>query len=194
MVIVGGRKVVIAMIYKKALSPMLYLQEEIITNIDDAEAASPTMVFEFRKKAKSKEPQKASKPSRKLPSLTKADLRNDSKLAAWFNAESRRRNSAPKDHGFHLLNVFCAAERALEHGDDPPALFVFIVNRKQWHLITDGQEDRAVRRLRQMRNPKREAQRRQPPDLDRTNELSAIGDTLRDLLQTMLADNRREAL
>ncbi len=173
---------------------MSYLQGNIITNIDDAEAASPTMVFEFRKKAKSKEPQKASKPSRKLPTLTKADLRNDGKLLAWFNAEKRRRNSAPKDHGFHLLDVFGAAERALEHGDDPPALFAFIVNRKQWHLVTDGQEDRAVRRLRRMRNPIRDAQRQKHPDLDRTKEPSSIGDTLRDLLGTMLANNRWEAL
>jgi hypothetical protein len=182
------------MIYKKALSPMLYLQEEIITNIDDAEAASPTMVFCERQKARGRKTQKASRPSRKLPTLTKAELRDNAKLLAWFTAEKRRRNYVRPDHGFHLLNVFCAAERALEHGHDPPALFVFIVNNSQWHLITDGQEDRAVRRLRRMRNPIRETQRRTHPDLDRTNEPSSIGDTLRDLLGQMLTNNRSEAL
>lgn len=45
------------------------------------------------------------------------------------------------------LQVFCAAERAIEEGKPPLKLFRFIVGKSKWELITQAQEDRARARL-----------------------------------------------
>lgn len=45
------------------------------------------------------------------------------------------------------LQVFSAAERAIEAGDHPIKLFRFIVGKSKWELITQAQEDRARARL-----------------------------------------------
>lgn len=49
------------------------------------------------------------------------------------------------------LFVFCAAERALEHGANPPALFAGIIKNKRKDYVTQTQEDRALKRLRRVR-------------------------------------------
>lgn len=165
------------------------LQEYKITNIIDAEAASPTMGFGFGKKTKAKELRNASKRPRTLPKLTKTDLRNDAKLLDWYNTLTQRKNSLDTDCHVDLLNIFCAAERALEHGDDPPALFVFIVTGKRWELITNEQEDRALQHIRRLRHPEREAQRRRGRDDDDTGKPSeplAVGDIIRDAVSAFL--------
>ena len=161
------------------------LQENKITNISDAEAASPTVVFGFGKKTRNREPRKTSKP----PKLTTEDLRHDAKLLDLFHAMTRLKNPVLKNCEADLLNVFCAAERALEHGDDPPALFVHIVRDRQWQLITNEQEDRARQRLRRLRNPEREAERRRRHDYDvPTGEISEphfVGDIFRELINKL---------
>lgn len=158
------------------------LQENKITNISDAEAASPTMVFGFGKKTRNREQRKKTKP----PKLTTEDLRHDAKSLDLFHAMTRLKNPVLKDCEADKLNVFCAAERALEHGDDPPALFVHIVREKQWQLITNEQEDRARYRLRRLRNPEREAERRRRhDDDDSAGEISEplfAGDIVRELI------------
>ena len=135
------------------------LQGNLITNISDAEAASPTIVFGFGKRAGNKEQSKKSKSSKRSRSLTTKDLRDDDKLLEWFNTATNGKHPIVKKSEANRLNVFAAAERALEFGDDPPALFNFIVREKQFDFITQAQEDRAHQRLRRLRNPKREAER-----------------------------------
>lgn len=48
------------------------------------------------------------------------------------------------------LNVFTAAERALELGRNPASFFVKLVKNRQWHLLSNAQEDRARARLREL--------------------------------------------
>jgi len=70
---------------------MSYLQGNKITNIDAAEAASPTMVFAFAKKAARQRQAKSSKCLNATKSVTTADLRNDGKVLAWFQSEAHRK-------------------------------------------------------------------------------------------------------
>lgn len=87
--------------------------------------------------------------SRKLPSifakLTTADLRDTATLLDWFHAASKRKNPVVSDAD--RLNVFAAAERSLEKGDNPVAVFAHIVSERRWDFISCEQEDRARRRL-----------------------------------------------
>lgn len=46
------------------------------------------------------------------------------------------------------LRILGAAERALECGDKPPAMFVSLVKEKNWKVISEEQDERARRRLR----------------------------------------------
>lgn len=169
---------------------MPYLQEKLIPNIDDAEAASPTMVFAFAKRTGNKAKTKNSQRPKRIPPLTTADLRSDAKLLAWFKAATSQQNPVVRDSYTDRLNVFAAAERALELGDDPPALFAYIVGRKQWELISCAQEDRAQHRLRRLRNPEREAERRRRQYGDdnsrRPREPVAVGNILREALNSIL--------
>ena len=175
---------------------MAYLQEKIITNIDDAEAASPTMVFRFGKKAGNKSQPKNRKPGKRIASLTTEDLRDDAKLLEWFKTATRRKHPSLKNCDADCRFVFEAAECALSEGNDPPALFMFIINNNRRDYITQAQEDRALQRLRRLRNPKREATRQaqrqqyeddydaQPP-----SEPRAVGDIIRDLVKSFLPAN-----
>lgn len=171
---------------------MSYLQEKLIPNIDDAEAASPTMVFEFALKAKTrnKTQAKSSQRPKRIPTLTTADLKDDAKLFAWFKAMSGQRHSVVRDTYTDRMNVFAAAERALEVGDDPPALFAYIVSRKQWELISCAQEDRGHQRLRRLRNPEREAERKRHHDEDAESrtEPVAIGDIVRNIFKATCSE------
>ena len=168
---------------------MAYLQGNLITNISDAEAASPTMGFGFGKNAGNKSQPKNRKPSRRSLSLTTEDLRDDAKLLDWYNAATNGKHPIVKKSEANRLNVFAAAERALEYGENPPALFIVIVREKQFDFITQAQEDRAHQRLRRLRNPKREAERQarrqryedyddaQPP-----SESCSMGDIVHELI------------
>ena len=54
--------------------------------------------------------------------LVTNDLRDDATLLDWFNAATKRKNPVVSDNERDRLNVFCAAERALEVGSNPAAL------------------------------------------------------------------------
>ena len=86
-----------------------------------------------------------------LPRFTADDLRDNAKMRTWFQAMTKIKGASLKDCEADLLNVFCAAERALEHGRNPGALFVRIVSGKLWDNITQQQDDRARQRLRALR-------------------------------------------
>lgn len=130
------------------------LQNSVTQRADSPAILSPTSP-----------PPAASKPPensyRKLPSifakLTTADLRDDATLLDWFHAAIKRKNPVVSDAD--RLNVFAAAERALEVGGNPPALFAHIVSEHQWQFISCEQEDRARKRLVALRR----AQRDSPP-------------------------------
>lgn len=93
-----------------------------------------------------------------LTKFTVDDLRDNAKLLAWFRAMTQIKNAWLKDCDADLLNVFAAAERAIEIGTNPGGLFVRIVRGKLWNKITQQQEDRARQRLRKLRNPERHTQ------------------------------------
>ena len=165
---------------------MAYLQGNLITNISDAEAASPTMGFGFGKNAGNKSQPKNRKPSRRSLSLTTEDLRDDAKLLDWYNAATNGKNPIVKKSEANRLNVFAAAERALEFGDNPPALFISIVKQHAWHLITQPQEDRAWQRLRRLRNP--ESNRRKKRDDDEVSEPVSVGDIVRSIFKATCSE------
>ena len=79
--------------------------------------------------------------------LGKEDLADDARLDAWYRDAVSRRKPVIRDSEANRLRVFGAAERALEEGDKPPALFAKIVSGEKWDLITQAQEQRAVDRL-----------------------------------------------
>ena len=85
--------------------------------------------------------------------LTTEDLGDDATLLDWFNAATRRRAPVVISSESDRLNVFAAAERALEVGANPVALFAHIVAGHQWHLISLAQEDRARKRLHALHRP-----------------------------------------
>ena len=90
-------------------------------------------------------------PSSIFAKLTTNDLADNATLLDWFNAATRRKNPVVIDSEHDRLNVFAAAERALEIGANPAALFAHIVGEHQWHLISQAQEDRARKRLHVLR-------------------------------------------
>jgi hypothetical protein len=83
--------------------------------------------------------------------ITADDLRDDDRLAAWFAKACAAKNPIVSE--LDRLNVWGAAERALEHGESPPALFTSIVQKRDWKLITEAQGDRADKRLKRCRFP-----------------------------------------
>ena len=49
-------------------------------------------------------------------------------------------------------NVVCAAERVLDKGKIPVALFIDLVSGKRWDFITQAQEDAALARIQEFHN------------------------------------------
>ena len=140
------------------------------------------MVSGFKRKAGSKETRRPSKP----PRLTIEDLCDDAKLLDWYNAATNGKHPIVKKSEANRLNVFAAAERALEFGDNPPALFISIVKQHAWHLITQPQEDRAWQRLRRLRNP--ESNRRKKRDDDEVSEPVSVGDIVRSIFKATCSE------
>ena len=123
-------------------------------------------------------------------SLTTDILRDDAKLVELFNEATKRRTPVVRDNETDRLNFFAAAERALEVGDNPPALFAHIVGEQQWQLISCEQEDRGWQRLKRLRNPGREPQRRHDDDdAEQRPEPCSIGDIVRDFVKSFLPTN-----
>lgn len=75
--------------------------------------------------------------------LTAADLRDPKRLKAWYDVATSQRKPVVVASEVNMLNVFASAERAIEQGEDPPALFGYLVGRAKWEFITGPQEDRA---------------------------------------------------
>lgn len=174
---------------------MSYLQEELSHNIDDAEAASPTMCFLNFISDKAKARAGSQKPSRnKPPKLCTADLRNDAKVLGWYAAIK----AAPVSLYDHkLFNVFAAAECALDHGHNPPALFAWIVTGQHWDMLTNEQDDAARQRLLRLRDPQRaamlRAMRRQGEDFaPLILKPQLAGDVLRDLIGNLFPGQSSE--
>jgi hypothetical protein len=90
-------------------------------------------------------------------------LRDDAALLRWFRTATSQRRPVIRASEMNLLRVFSAAERALEVGRNPPALFASIVSHARWELISCAQEDRAVARLKaSMRGEPRQRKSRLP--------------------------------
>jgi hypothetical protein len=83
--------------------------------------------------------------------ITRDTLRSNEPLMTWFSATVCKRKPVIADSEANLIRVFAAAERALEHGDDPLKLFAHIVGHAKWELISQDQEDRARKRLSELR-------------------------------------------
>lgn len=74
------------------------------------------------------------------------------------------------------LNFFALAERAKAHGKNPGALFGWLLRKRKFEFITQADEDRAVDRLRIIRNGKRE----QPaPEIRPRPRAAAVSNDLR---------------
>lgn len=86
-------------------------------------------------------------------SFSEEDLRDTSRLVAWVASAAKRRNPLVKSNHEDRLRVIGCAERAIEHGKNPVALFVRLVSGRQWDKITNDQMDRAARRLAEIENP-----------------------------------------
>lgn len=91
-------------------------------------------------------------------------LRDDTQLLAWFRDATTRPLPVIQACEANLLRIFGAAERSLEHGDNPPALFASLVSQGAWEKITQQQESRAHQRLRLLENPSREDHQPQGSD------------------------------
>lgn len=83
--------------------------------------------------------------------ITDDTLKNPTKLLAWY--QNATKAGLVSNTESERLNVFGAAERAVEHGRKPAALFVEIVKQKNWKLITNEQEDRARVKLKAVLHP-----------------------------------------
>lgn len=70
-------------------------------------------------------------------------LRDGRKLLAWYMTAVGSRSPPFEDTPLNRLNVFAAAQRALEVGKNPPALFTTIVGKRDWKLLSNEQEKRA---------------------------------------------------
>lgn len=81
--------------------------------------------------------------------LGRGDLRDTSLVLDWAFRPKRSKRKPLEETQANRLRVVAAAERALEHGDDPGALFASIVSKQQWQLLSTPQEDRARQRLRE---------------------------------------------
>ncbi len=118
--------------------------------------------------------------------LITADLRDNAKVLEWYAAT---KTASVSLYDAELFNVFAAAECALDHGENPPALFAWIIHGRRWGMLTNEQDDAARQRVLKLRNPEREAKRRRRhDDDDSTGELSEplfVGDIVRELINKL---------
>ena len=130
----------------------------------------------------------------KCPKLTSADLRSDAKVLQWIAATQ---TTPINVYDRKLFDIFAAAECALDHGENPPALFVWIVNGKRWDLLTNSQDDAARQRVLRIRNPERmaklRAMREQGEDFAPAfSEPLFAGDVARELINKLFASHSSE--
>lgn len=81
--------------------------------------------------------------------LTAEHLADPGRMLEWFSYAAGLPNPVVSDSESSRMNVLCAAERALEFGTKPVALFTTLVSKGKWDFITQAQEDRALAKLRE---------------------------------------------
>ncbi len=84
-------------------------------------------------------------------SITEEVLRDTSKLTAWHVNASKQAKPVVDHSEANELRIVATAERALEVGSNPSALFTEIVSRAKWDYITQDQEQRASERIKALR-------------------------------------------
>jgi hypothetical protein len=86
--------------------------------------------------------------------VTTDTLRDNAKLQAWYEMATSLPNPVVRASERNRLNVFAAARRALEVGNNPPALFASIVasgdGPNGWQLLTVAHEEKARQQLRDL--------------------------------------------
>lgn len=78
--------------------------------------------------------------------LTDRDIRDPDRLFNWCGQNKAVVGSTEMD----LLNVFGAAERAIAVGKKPVALFIDIVQKREWSLISSEQSNAARLKIRDL--------------------------------------------
>ena len=84
---------------------------------------------------------------KKLPHIEIQDLRDTRRLLHLFGRAVSK--GIIEGSEYRLLQFVAIAERALQEGHDPCALFADMVNRQQWLFVTEGYEQAARKRLRE---------------------------------------------
>lgn len=82
--------------------------------------------------------------------MVNEDLRSDVTLMRWYRFATTKPSPVLPASETNLLNVFAAAERSLEKGKNPIAMFAKIVSRQDWNRTTADQEDRARKRIKNL--------------------------------------------
>lgn len=81
--------------------------------------------------------------------VTTETLRSGAALSAWHRWAADMKNPVIGPSESELLWVFCAAEKALDAGDNPAALFAHIVGHHEWDRINGDQRGRGATRLKE---------------------------------------------
>lgn len=84
--------------------------------------------------------------------LTEADLADTARMVAWHKRASSRKQPVVGASEADLLFVLTAAEKALDVGDNPPAMFAAIVSKGLRGNAKQEHEDLAVERLKAHRS------------------------------------------
>lgn len=120
--------------------------------------------------------------------LTADVLKDNAKLFAWIkNDASSGKRKVVNQTEHDALNVFAAAERALEDGHTPIALFIHIVGKKDWKLISNEQEDRARKRLNELRRQISSPPMRDPQTSTTISDPTPISESLEVLKRQIAA-------
>ncbi len=85
-----------------------------------------------------------------LPSIDAGMLADTGRLLEWLKSRPKLNGQRFRDSERERLFVVGAAEKACEKGDNPVGLFIDIVGNRRYDWISDAQEDRARKRIREM--------------------------------------------
>ena len=94
--------------------------------------------------------QSQSRTSGVFKKLSEPDLRDTSKLREWRDEQLTSKRPVVSSSERDFLFVVAAAERALEKGTEPLALFKSLIGKGRRDLISGEQEDRAAKRIKAM--------------------------------------------
>lgn len=84
--------------------------------------------------------------------LTIETLKDTTLLLNWFRRIAKKDKPVINYTEANMLNVVGAAERAIERGNNPMALFANIIANQHWHYINNVQEGRAMVRIAEWRD------------------------------------------